>query len=278
MAFTLIEVLVVVAIIALLIAILLPSLSKARKQARRSVCGSNLHQIGAALVMYRETYKAYPHQARVGVPGTCPQNINDPGGNAVGAWPLSVHVALARMIGGDKSGQSVKPNAVYYCPSVSDPDRGTDVDRREDACALGNPEAYLHITYFYYGRLDHLANNDPALPRTGETPATVPFRRKLYVSKEPDARKVMAADALSLWSGGGAGGRWRVNHGPDYSTYTAGSIPQQFEGQNVVYGDGHVEWQTRNRPQYKMLTTPGATKAQLFESALFRQDQDLHWW
>ncbi len=51
-AFTLIEVLVVVAIIALLIAILLPSLKKAREMARRSVCVSQLHQMGLALTQY----------------------------------------------------------------------------------------------------------------------------------------------------------------------------------------------------------------------------------
>lgn len=51
-AFTLIEVLVVVAIIALLVAILLPSLSKARDQARRLACSSNVHQLMLATNMY----------------------------------------------------------------------------------------------------------------------------------------------------------------------------------------------------------------------------------
>ena len=50
--FTLIELLVVVSIIALLVAILLPSLAKAREQAKRTVCQSNLHQVGLAVFAY----------------------------------------------------------------------------------------------------------------------------------------------------------------------------------------------------------------------------------
>jgi len=43
---------VVISIIALLIAILLPSLSKARKQAKRTVCASNLRSMGMAVQAY----------------------------------------------------------------------------------------------------------------------------------------------------------------------------------------------------------------------------------
>jgi prepilin-type N-terminal cleavage/methylation domain-containing protein len=53
-AFTLIELLVVVAIIAVLIAMLLPALSSARDMAKRRVCGSQLHQIGMASLMYAQ--------------------------------------------------------------------------------------------------------------------------------------------------------------------------------------------------------------------------------
>jgi prepilin-type N-terminal cleavage/methylation domain-containing protein/prepilin-type processing-associated H-X9-DG protein len=50
--FTLIELLVVIAIIALLMAILMPALSMARGIARRTVCASNLRNLGVAFHMY----------------------------------------------------------------------------------------------------------------------------------------------------------------------------------------------------------------------------------
>ena len=69
-AFTLVELLVVIGIIAVLVAMLLPALNRAREQARRVQCGSNLSQIYQGAMMYANAYKG-------GLPGMVYFGVHD---------------------------------------------------------------------------------------------------------------------------------------------------------------------------------------------------------
>jgi prepilin-type N-terminal cleavage/methylation domain-containing protein len=59
-AFTLIELLVVVGIIAILIGILVPVVSRVRESGRRTLCASQLRQIGIGLHRYFNDFNALP--------------------------------------------------------------------------------------------------------------------------------------------------------------------------------------------------------------------------
>lgn len=77
--FTLIELLVVIAIISILAAILFPVFARARENARRASCMSNLKQFGIAMMMYVQDYdETYPKAVSGGM------GANPPGG----AWNL----------------------------------------------------------------------------------------------------------------------------------------------------------------------------------------------
>ncbi len=65
--FTLIELLVVIAIIAILAAILFPVFARARENARRASCQSNLKQIGLGIFQYAQDYDEYYCSASAGV-------------------------------------------------------------------------------------------------------------------------------------------------------------------------------------------------------------------
>ena len=90
--FTLIELLVVIAIIAILAAMLFPVFARAREQARRSSCLSNLKQLALATIMYGQDYdELLPVAATQGNPML----------NVVqGLWPY------------------VRNRQIFYCPSI----------------------------------------------------------------------------------------------------------------------------------------------------------------
>ena len=105
-AFTLIELLVVIAIIAILAAILFPAFARARENARRSSCQSNLKQIGLGFIQYTQDYDE-----------RLPKDNNIV--SVTSGIPLGAFDALQPYL---------KSTQIYQCPSDSDGPAALPVD------------------------------------------------------------------------------------------------------------------------------------------------------
>ncbi|HBG27902.1 MAG: hypothetical protein A2Y10_16405 [Planctomycetes bacterium GWF2_41_51] len=113
-AFTLVELLVVISIIALLLAVLMPALSKAREQARKVVCSSNLKQQGIALGSYAAATKAYPHKLNTALWPMGGMYWTATDTNTPPYYPAGQGALIAS--------NYIKDPKFFYCPSVKNTD------------------------------------------------------------------------------------------------------------------------------------------------------------
>jgi len=199
--FTLIELLVVIAIIALLLGILLPSLNRARQQAKKIVCLSNMRQIGVALQAY------LPDSEYRLPPSSC--HVRDPNEH----W-LRILSAYTR------------ETLLFRCPSDTTKDfvdwsksLTEQKDRRFSSFAVN---ALLDPVHFRYGPQVNRYNNVNNIRRSSCC---------IWISEAPDTPAFLGADHIhpELWEGS-------VDYAKKFVAWDRHKATS-----NYLFADGHVE-------------------------------------
>jgi prepilin-type N-terminal cleavage/methylation domain-containing protein/prepilin-type processing-associated H-X9-DG protein len=214
-AFTLIELLVVIAIIAILAAILFPVFGRARENARRSSCQSNLKQLGLGVLQYSQDY-----DERM-------LNYTLDGSRTTDKWQDLIY-------------PYVKSVQIYNCPSHRFDNRASAYMHPPSTRISGAPFGSYNYNMSY--------QNDTLRRVNGQALATLAVPAETLIITETESQ---SGNRAAIWCAFGCA----VNYFPDGdATDPTPSLgfdtapnryysiwERHFDTTNVVFADGHVK-------------------------------------
>ncbi len=221
--FTLIELLVVIAIIAILASMLLPAMNKAREQARRANCMSNVKQLVVATTNYEGDYKFLPLQGHNGCAATGDLRFFT---NMSGSMPA----LYKSYLGGDLIPTSNDIPRFPYKITTTTPH--TPALKKVMICPSSPRTDFYRICYAFYG--GSAADVGMTADRWIRTQQIVLRRKLSIITSTP----IIWADRANVQNAGNNGGYAETNHGGNEINTTSG-YPR---GGNVGALDGSVRW------------------------------------